>query len=463
MQANQNRKTAIILAAGDGKRMKSSRPKVLCEVLFKPMLNWVEDACRKAGIAEVYVVAGAQAELLRQAAPDCKFAIQQERKGTGHAVMMAAEAFAAGGDVLVLYGDAPFISAQVIQDTYEFHKKQGNAVTIVSASLDNPTGYGRIVRSENGQVAGIIEQKDASEEILRIREVNSGLYWFDAGFLEQALAQITNDNAQGEYYLTDTVKIAVQCKKQVDAFVCEDSDVILGANDRKGLKALNEIARQRIMGQHLENGVDIPCDDGVIIGQDAKIGPDSRILPGTIIKGHTCIGSGTVIGPNSYLENVQVGDGAQILSSWLADSKVGNGTSIGPYSQLRPGSEIGCEVKIGDFVEIKNSTIGDKTSIAHLTYIGDSDVGKLCNFGCGVVTANYDGKKKFRTKIGDRAFIGCNTNLIPPVEVGAGAYTAAGTTIDEDVPAGALAIGRVRQQVKEEWASQQINFKADQE
>lgn len=460
--ALKTKRTAVILAAGDGKRMKSERPKVVCEVLFKPMVRWVEDACRAAGIDDIILVEGGGAQLVRAAvSPDCRFVAQTERRGTGHAVMMAKQLLPDDGDCLVLYGDAPLIDAETIEASYRQHVEQQNAVTVISARVADPTGYGRMVRDDHGALTAIVEQKDATPEILAIDEINSGFYWFRTGFLKQALDALTCDNAQGEYYLTDAVGIAKTRGERLSAHLCADSDVVLGANDRAGLRALNRIARERVLRVHLENGVDIPFDEGVIIAPGVQIGQDTRILPGTILLGNTKIGAGCEIGPNSRLENTTVGGGSIILSSYLTDSTVGADTSIGPFTQLRPDSHVGSGVKIGDFVELKNTTIGDKTSIAHLTYIGDSDVGALCNFGCGVVTANYDGKKKHRTTIGDRAFIGCNTNLISPVNVGEGAYTAAGTTVDEDVPAGALAIGRVRQTVKEGWADQNVAFKKE--
>lgn len=460
MTAEQRRRFAVILAAGDGKRMKSDQPKVLCEVLCKPMIRWVEDACRAAGVDEIYIVEGENGELIRKAvSPDCTFYRQRERRGTGHAVMMAADSLAGGGDVLVLYGDAPFINAETIQASYRQHKTEQNAITLVTAHLSNPYGYGRILRSESGDVTGIVEEKDTNDQQKSITEINAGTYWFDAEFLAGALGRITDDNIQKEYYLTDTVEIAVKSGRRVGGFTAENQEVTLGANDRRGLKTLNEIARSREIDRHLDNGVDIPCEDGIIIGMDVEIGHDTLILPGTILLGKTKIGSHCVIGPNSYLVDSQVGNGTCVNATYMTESSVGENSKIGPFAQMRPNTHLGNGVKIGDFVEIKNSTIGDKTSVAHLTYIGDSDVGSQCNFGCGVVTANYDGCRKYRTVIGDRAFIGCNTNLIPPVHLGEGAYTAAGTTIDQDVPAGALAIGRVRQNIKEEWAAENINFK----
>ncbi len=461
MTTGDRRRFAVILAAGDGKRMKSDRPKVLCEVLFKPMIRWVEDACRAAGVEEICIVEGDQGELLRQAvSPACAFYRQTQRRGTGHAVRMAAEALAKGGDVVVLNGDSPFIDAQTINAAYRQHREEQNAVTVVTARIAAPSGYGRILRDSAGAVTGIVEEKDADAEQKKITEINSGAYWFDAAFLADALERITADNAQGEYYLTDVLGIALADGLRAGGYSAPDSDVTLGANDRRALKTLNEIARQREIDRHLDEGVDIPCDDGVMIGKGVTIGHDTLILPGTILLGDTKIGAHCVIGPNSYLVDSTVGNGTRVNASYMTDASVGENSTIGPFAQMRPDTRLGNGVKIGDFVEVKNSTIGDKTSVAHLTYIGDSDVGSQCNFGCGVVTANYDGLHKYRTVIGDRAFIGCNTNIIPPVQIGEGAYTAAGTTVDEDVPAGALAIGRVRQQVREEWAAKNINFKS---
>lgn len=460
MTTGDRRRFAVILAAGDGKRMKSDRPKVLCEVLFKPMIRWVEDACRAAGVEEICIVEGDQSELLRQAvSPACTFYRQAQRRGTGHAVRMAAEALAGGGDVVVLNGDSPFIDAQTINAAYRQHREEQNAVTVVTAHIAAPFGYGRILRDSAGAVTGIVEEKDADTEQKRITEINSGAYWFDAVFLAGALERITANNAQGEYYLTDVLGIALTDGLRAGGYTAPDSNVTLGANDRRALKTLNEIARQREIDRHLDEGVDIPCDDGVMIGKGVTIGHDTLILPGTILLGNTKIGAHCVIGPNSYLVDSTVGNGTRVNASYMTNAFVGENSTIGPFAQMRPDTRLGNGVKIGDFVEVKNSTIGDKTSVAHLTYIGDSDVGSQCNFGCGVVTANYDGLHKYRTVIGDRAFIGCNTNIIPPVQIGEGAYTAAGTTVDEDVPAGALAIGRVRQQVREEWAAKNINFK----
>lgn len=449
--------TAVILAAGDGTRMKSPYPKVLCEVLFKPMLRWVEDTCRAAGIDDIVVVAGDDDDALRKICPDCAFVQQTQRLGTGHALLTAKPKLTKG-QVLVLNGDGPLITAETIRAALDQHLREGNAVTVVAAPVENPAGYGRIVR--DGPLR-IVEERDADDAIRSIREINSGVYWMDAAFLETALRPETfhTDNCQKEYYITDLISAAQHDGKRTGAYVTPDSDEILGANDRGGLARLNDAARKRILARHLENGVDIPFSDGIVIGPDVVISAGARILPGTILVGKTRIGPGCEIGPNSRLSDAEVGAGSKILASWLTECTVGEECSVGPFAQFRPDTHVGDRVKVGDFVELKNTNVGDSTSVAHLTYLGDCDIGKNCNFGCGVVTANYDGKRKYRTSVGDRSFIGCNTNLISPVNIGEGAYTAAGTTVDSDVPAGALAIGRSRQEVKEGWADRNVAFK----
>jgi bifunctional UDP-N-acetylglucosamine pyrophosphorylase/glucosamine-1-phosphate N-acetyltransferase len=452
---------AVILAAGDGKRMKSARPKVLCEVLFKPMITWVCDHVAAAGIEDACVVLGSGAEKVLAVLPEGYATVmQEERKGTGHAASMTKQYLKAGGfsHVAVLAGDAPFVTAEVLENAYWRHIMEKNEATVITARVPDPTGYGRIIRAHDGRVTAIVEEKDASEPERAVDEINSGDYWFETEALLDFFENMTNDNAQGEFYLTDALSYLLKKGGRVGAYLA-DAKVALGANDRESLAGLNEIARCEIIHAHRENGVDIPFSDSVIIGADVEIGADTRILPGTILRGATKIGADCEIGPNSYLDNAVVGEGSRIISSYIERAEVQNGVKIGPMSNIRPDSLIGDGVKIGDFVEIKNSVIGEKTALAHLTYIGDSDVGKGCNFGCGVVTTNYDGTNKHRTTVGDGAFVGCNVNLIPPVTVGDRAYIAAATTITKDVPAGAMAIGRAEQTVKEGWADKKGLFR----
>lgn len=446
--------SAVILAAGDGKRMKSSKQKVCCEVLFKPMLSWVLDACKNAGISgdNTCVVVSDSPRGVTELLPTGVYsAIQAERRGTGHAVLCAMDflknAAAQGvSHVAVLCGDAPFIDANTLQASLSFHKAQQNDVTVLTAILKEPGQYGRIVR-ERDYFMRITEAADASEQELLINEINSGAYWFSISYLISSLPLLGSQNAQGEYYLTDLVGLATSSGRHAGAFVCPNPDIALGANDRRSLAALNRIARNAVLDRFYDNGVDIPISDGVIIGPDVIIGRDTAILPGTILLGKTVIGEGCTIGPNSRIIDCKIGEGCTIDSSRLEKSRIGNRVRIGPFAQLRPDCDIANNVKIGNFVEVKNSTVGEKTSFAHLTYIGDSDFGAHINVGCGVVTVNYNGREKFRTIVEDNAFIGCNTNLVAPVRVQKGAYIAAATTVTADVPADALAVGRVKQTI----------------
>ena len=453
----------IVLAAGDGKRMNSVKPKVLMEVLFKPMLGWVLDSAERLSPDVICVVTGNGEEQITKYldARDREYTVARQtvRKGTGHAVMQAEEVLKGSKNVLVLCGDAPFMDDETLKGALEIHRKGQCGVTVIAASPDNPFGYGRIVRDEKGDLSRIVEQKDATIQEQHIREVNSGAYWFDSEALLEALPKLSDKNASGEYYLTDAAALIKESGKRAAVFSARHKTIVLGANTRHDLYSLNYLARMAVIGDFMAKGVEFPCTDGVIIGKDVEIGRDTVILPGTIIRGRCNIGCGCEIGPNTLLENVNVGDGVKLNSVQAYSSTIESGTAIGPFSHIRPGSHIGPGVKIGDFVEIKNSNIGEKTSVAHLTYLGDSDVGRGVNFGCGCVTANYDGIKKFRTRIGDNAFIGCNTNLIAPVEVGENATTGAGSTITESVPANSLAVERTETKIIHDWEKNKLRKK----
>ncbi|NMA79949.1 MAG: bifunctional UDP-N-acetylglucosamine diphosphorylase/glucosamine-1-phosphate N-acetyltransferase GlmU [Clostridiales bacterium] len=451
---------AIILAAGDGKRMKSTLPKVLNEVLFEPMLEWVILACENSGLGNLCVVAGYEHEVVeRYLGGRHDIALQLERKGTAHAVMQA-ESFlnkhsASCDNVLILCGDAPFMNEDTITNALKSHTECGNDVTVITALIDDPTGYGRIVRNGD-KISAIVEQKEASDKELLIKEVNSGAYWFKISALLSILDEFESDNSQNEFYLTDAISIILNRGGNAGAFTAKDAKIILGANDKRALFNLHKIANDEVINKHFDNGVEFLSLDGVIIGRNVKIGANAKIHSGTIIKGDSVIGEGAVIGPNTIIDNCIIGKDSVLNSVQAYDSTIASDVRIGPFVHIRPNSEIRSGVKIGDFVEIKNSTIGENTSMSHLTYVGDSDVGKNVNFGCGCVTVNYDGCKKSRTIIKDRAFIGCNTNLIAPVTIGEGAYTAAGSTITQDVPDHALAIERGKQNNKEGYALRKI-------
>ena len=450
--------SAILLAAGDGTRMKSKHPKVLCQVAGKPMIAWVLDACGAAGVGDLCVVLGAGADEVRPLLPErAAVAMQTERRGTGHAVMQCIPFLEAhrADTILLVYGDVPFLDPAMLREAHAAHLSSGAAATVLTATLPDPTGYGRIVRDAAGEFAAIVEELDADEATRAIGEINSGIYLFAAGALLEVLPSLTPQNQKGEYYITDAIGLLRAAGRPVRTFRAP-VETTLGANDRAGLLRLSDIAYDRIRRRHLANGVEIVSSDGVLIGPDVEIGRDTRILPGTILRGHTRIGEDCVLGPNSLIEDSEIGDGCTVNATQIYQSVLEAGVKIGPFSHVRPNSRLCAGAKIGDFVEIKNSTVGEKTAVAHLTYVGDSDVGARVNFGCGVVTVNYDGVKKYRTTIGDDVFIGCNTNLIAPVSLGYGAYTAAGSTITRDVPAGALAIERGELRLKAGWAARKL-------
>ena len=445
--------TSVILAAGMGTRMKSKMPKVLHKVCGKPLSKWVIDASEAAGADKVCAVVGHKAETVKEVLGDvCEFALQAEQKGTGHAVMQAIDVIKnSKGEVVILNGDTPLITAETINKAIEYHKNNGNQATVITAILDDATGYGRIVRDNDGSVLKIVEQKDASKEEKKINEVNSGMYVFDAQSLVYALDKITPNNAQGEYYLTDTLEILLSAGKKIGGYAISDNDEIRGINDRVQLNEAEKIMQKRINEYHMRNGVTMRNPESVYIEDGVEIGNDTEICQNVTIKSGTKIGSDCVIGSGSMLDRAVIHDGVDVLSSVILESEVDDGTHVGPFAYIRPNCHVGKEVKVGDFVELKNSNIDDGTKISHLTYIGDSDVGKRVNFGCGTVTCNYDGKKKYRTTIGDDCFVGCNTNFVSPINVGDGVYIAAGSTITEDIPENSLSIARARQVNKEGW------------
>ncbi len=443
---------SIILAAGEGKRMKSKLPKPLQTVCGKTVIDRVISAVAEAGAERTIAVIGYMSDKMEEYLGDrVEYAYQRERLGTGHAVMQGIEPIAdKDGSVIVAYGDTPLITGEMIKNAYSEHAKERRAATVITAVCDNPFGYGRIVR-RNNNIVKIVEQKDATEEEKRINEINSGMYIFDIQKLKSALAKITNDNAQGEYYLTDAIEILINEGETVGAYIT-DMEQILGVNDRAQLAEADRLLNRRNVKALMDGGVMVLNPDTVRVDDDVKAGADTVIYPNTILEGATKIGENCIIGPNTRIINCKISDNTEVQSSVATDSEIGSGTVVGPFAYIRPGSKIGDNIKVGDFVEVKNASIGDGTKIAHLTYVGDADVGERVNFGCGTVVVNYDGIHKHRTTIEDDCFIGCNTNLVSPVTVRKGAYTAAGSTITDEVPQDALAIARARQVVKEGWA-----------
>ena len=450
---------SIILAAGEGKRMKSNIAKPLQQAGGKALVEWVLDTAEETGSDENIVVIGHKAEDVKAYLGDrAKYAYQYEQLGTGHAVMQGIESIKdVDGTVMVLYGDSPLIEAETLKRVREDHSKKMRAATVITAIADEPYGYGRIVR-ENGEIVRIVEQKDASEDEQKITEVNSGMYFFDIQKLKESLSKITNDNSQGEYYITDVIEIMLSEGEKVGAYVT-DLEQTMGVNDKLQLSQVGKILNRRKVEALMLAGVTIIDPDKVQVTTNVKVGRDTVLYPGTVLEGDSVIGENCVIGSNTSLNNCKVGNNTKILETVGIDSEIGSDTNVGPFAYLRPGTKVGSEVKIGDFVEVKNSTIDDGTKVAHLTYIGDADVGKRVNFGCGTVVVNYDGVNKHRTIIEDDCFIGCNTNLVSPVVVRHGAYTAAGSTITDEVPPESLAIARSKQVVKEQWTAKRKDSK----
>ena len=444
---------ALILAAGEGKRMKSDTPKVLHKVCGKEMVNQVIDTIRKSGILEINVVIGRGAEKVQKATESrgVHYSFQEKQLGTGHAVMCSSE-FLEGkkGTVAVFTGDAPLISEESIKKLMEFHKAGGFKATILTSVVDCADGYGRIIRKESGEVCRIVEHKDCSSSELMVKEINSGMYCFDIEYLLNSLDKLSNENSQGEYYLTDVIEILVQEGQKVGAMPIPFEET-MGVNSRLQLSQAEKVLRKRINEKHMVNGVTLIDPESTYIDVDVEIGSDTIIYPGNVIEGNTVIGKKCMLYPGSRISNSVIDSEVTIQNSVVQSSRIGEKTSVGPYAYVRPDSVIGKSARIGDFVEIKKSVIGDGTKVSHLTYIGDAEVGKNCNFGCGTVVVNYDGTKKTKTIVGDNSFIGCNTNLISPVVVNKDAYIAAGSTITEDVPAGSLAIARAKQVNKEGW------------
>ena len=442
----------IILAAGKGTRMKSKLPKVLHKVGGKPMLQHVIDAAKSAGSTREVVVIGNGADLVQQNFNGVEFVLQAEQLGTGHAVLCTKEKFANSDDtILVLCGDTPLFTGELLKNFVDKHIESNAAATVLTAEMPDATGYGRIIREDDGTFKKIVEHKDANSYERQISEVNAGVYCFDAKKLFAALARVQNENAQGEYYLPDVLTILKNDSEKINAVIADDYKQTLGINSRVQFAAADKILRQRKNIALMESGVTIIDPASTFIDSDVEVGQDTIIYPNTYLEGKTKIGENCTIGPNSRFTNMIVGDNVQAQFCYCHDAEICNNVILGPYVHIRPGSKISDKVKIGNFVEVKNSNIGEGSKLPHLQYIGDTDMGAGCNMGCGTITVNYDGKKKHRTTIGDNVFVGCNSNLIAPVTLEDGAYIAAGSTINKTVPKDNLAIARSRQTNTSDW------------
>ncbi len=447
----------IVLAAGEGTRMRSNTPKVLHEVAGRSLLGHVLAASTPLGADSTIVVVGHGRDLvvdhLASSAPDVHPVVQQEQHGTGHAVRIALQTLPADidGTVLVLLGDTPLLTESTLTTFMQHHAASECSATVLTTVLDDPTGYGRIVRADSGQVSRIVEHRDADDATKAMREINSGIFAFAAGDLRSALDRVTTDNSQGEEYLTDVIELLVTDGRVVDALVVADADEVMGVNDRVQLAQAGAALQRRINEQWMRAGVTMVDPATTRIGVDVVLDPDVVIEPWTILEGKTRVASGAQVGPGAHLVDCVVAEGATVRFSTADRAEIGPDASVGPYTYLRPGTRLGRGARAGAFVETKNVQVGDGSKVPHLSYVGDAEIGEGSNIGAATVFVNYDGVAKHRTIIGDHVRIGSDTMLVAPVTVGDGAYTAAGSVITDDVPPGAMAVARARQRIIRDW------------
>lgn len=445
--------SAVILAAGKGVRMRSKLPKVVHRVAGIPMVKHVVNAVCQAGINKITVVVGHQQEMVKEifVGQNLNFATQSEQLGTGHALLQAQEYVQDDDTVLVVAGDTPLLQAATLQALIEHHRTNKAIATVLSTEIENPYGYGRIIRDENGKIKRIVEEKDANPEEKQINEINSGMYCLQVKEAFAALMTLGASNAQGEYYLTDILEILMQKQHRVEVFLMHAPEDIYGINNREQLAFAESTMRQRKNTELMLEGVTIMDPASTFIDTGVSIGMDTVIYPGCIIEGTTRIGEGCKIGPGTHINDSIIGNDVFIENSRIKEAEVGDKCNIGPYAYLRPQAVLHQGVKVGDFVEIKKSIIGAGSKVPHLSYVGDATLGKGVNVGAGTITCNYDGKNKWQTILEDGAFIGSNTNLVAPVRIGENAVTGAGSTISRDVPANALGLERAAQKNLEKW------------
>ncbi|MCK4721131.1 bifunctional UDP-N-acetylglucosamine diphosphorylase/glucosamine-1-phosphate N-acetyltransferase GlmU [bacterium] len=443
---------AIIMMAGMGTRMKSDLPKVLHRACGKELGKWVLDSCGSAGVSKRVLVVGHGADDVMARFPNEKYVIQKPQNGTGHAVMVGMkEAPKSAKHILILSGDVPCLSHIAIGELVKFHKKSGAMATVLSFIPRDPAGYGRIIRDDSGLVLGIIEEKDLRGSQKEIEECNSGIYVFNRKALDKALKKIKPNERSGEYHLPDTLLYILNTGETVNAVPIVDPMETLGVNTRLELSEASDYLRWGIIESLMAKGVTFIEPGSTWIGPEVKIGKDSIIHPGTIIMGDCRIGSDTEIGPHTEINDTVVGSGCNIRHSVLTECRIDSNVKIGPYAHIRPGTHVRDGAKIGNFVEMKNVDFGKGAKSGHLTYLGDAKIGKNVNIGAGTITCNYDGKHKHKTVIGDSTFIGSNSILVAPIKIGSDCYTAAGSTLSQDVPSRSLAFGRARQHIKRGW------------
>ena len=445
----------LVLAAGMSKRMKSKYPKVLMKILGRPMISYVIENVKKLRPDKITVVISPKIIQIKNMFSGVEFVLQHKQLGTGHAVLCAKEKLKNSENVLITYGDTPLISSNTLRKLINLHMKSDSIATLLTCDARDPTGYGRIIKRD-GNIVGIIEESDATDEQKRIKEINSGVYCFKSKYLLEGLNNLKIQNVQGEYYLTDVISYLSEKGCKIESLKCDDEKEILGINTRVDLQNISNIIKIEILKKLMLLGVTIIDETNTFIDIDVNIGKDTIIYPFTIIEGKTKIGEDCIIGPNTIIKNSKIGKGVSIISSYVDEAKILDQCSIGPYSRIRPSSVIGKNTNVGNFVEIKNSKIGQFSQINHLSYIGDAIIGNKVNIGAGTITCNFDGVRKHKTNIKEGAFVGSNSTLVAPVCIGKGAYTGAGSTITKDVPDFSLGVGRGIQRNIERWVKRRM-------
>lgn len=448
----------VVLAAGLGTRMKSKIPKVLHRICGRPMIAWINDAVSGISPDRTLVVLGEGAEAVHQLLPqDTEVVLQERQLGTGDAVRTCRDRLEGfDGDILVMYGDTPLVTAGELKDLLKVHEAGAPACTLMTVDVGDPCHYGRVCRDADGRVTRIVEDRDAGEEEKRICEVNAGVYVFEASLLWSALAGVGSDNVQGEVYLTDVVEALALRGEAVLAHKAPDPLVVLGVNSRVDLARAAEIMRRRILAHHMLEGVTVEDPASTYVDAGVQIGRDTVIRPMTVLSGNTTIGEDCEIGPSSTVVDTAVDDGVKLVSSHVTGADIAGGCTVGPFAYIRPGTRLEAGSKAGAFVEIKNSRVGEGAKVPHLSYVGDADIGEKTNIGAGNITANYDGVSKHRTVIGSRVYTGADTVFVAPVVVGDGSMTGAGSVITSDVPEGGLGIARARQRNIEGYANKKL-------
>lgn len=448
----------IILAAGLGKRMKSGLAKVLHSVAGRPMFLYPVSVAEGLYSEKIIVVAGHQADRVKDAlaGTNVEIALQARQDGTADAVRTGMDSLKDyKGTVVILCGDVPLITPETVRGLLVMHEKEGASLTVLTTEVEDPSGYGRIVRSPDGSIARIVEDRDADEDIKQIREVNTGIYAFDSTLLSSVIYEIRSENSQKEFYFTDSIEVGLRKGLRVSAYKTNDSQEVMGINSRIELARAEGIMRRRINNRHMLNGITFINPGNTYIDMDVSIGQDVTIYPGTVIQGITVIGDGSIIYSNNRIVNSRIGSGVILKDSCvIEDSIIGDDSQVGPFAHLRPGCTLEKNVRVGNYVELKKSVMGDGSKANHLTYLGDAEIGSGVNIGAGTITCNYDGQEKYKTIIGDRVFIGSDVQLIAPVKIGEGAFVAAGSTVTKDVPPGALAISRVEQENRDGWVEE---------